>query len=113
MKVAVGLTVVGVVMACVMVFSFGLIVDVWVDLLVGLIVVFGMVVGFTVGLGLATVVGGGVDVAACVGAGAEFLLAEPHGMKRYLPTPEVETSGLGDLDESDIDMNPIFRNCLR
>ena len=76
-------------------------------------VVFETVAVFTDGFGLAAVVGVGVDVAACVGAGAEFLLAEPHGMKRYLPTPEVETSGLGDFDESDIDMNPILRNCRR
>ena len=82
-----------------------------------LFVVFETVAGFTDGLGLAVGVGvGAVAVVSALvddGAGAEFLLAEPHGMKRYLPTPEVETSGLGDLDESDIDMNPIFRNCLR
>ena len=105
--VAVGLNVVTV---CVMiVFSFDcLLVGVW----FGLFVVFETVVGFIVGFGLA--VGVGVDVAVCVGAGTEFLLGELlHGMKRYFPTPEVETSGLGDFDESDIDMNPILRNCLR
>ena len=74
-------------------------------------VVFETVAVFTDGFGLAA--GVGVGAAACVGAGAEFRLAEPHGMKRYFPTPEVETSGLGDFDDRDIDMNPIFRNCLR
>ena len=80
-----------------------------------LIVVFETVavVGLIDGLGLAAVVVVSVDVAACVGADAEFLLAEPHGMKRYFPTPEVETSGLGDFDESANDRKPILRNCLR
>ena len=84
---------------------------VWVGLL---FVAFEMVavVGFTVGFGLAAVVG--VDVAVCVGADAEFLLGElPQGMNKYLPTPDDDTIGIGDLDESDIDMNPILRNCLR
>ena len=82
-----------------------------------LFVVFETVAGFTDGLELA--VGVGVGAVAVVGAlvdagaGAEFLLAEPQGMKRYFPTPEVETSGLGDFDDRDNDINPIFRNCLR
>ena len=74
-------------------------------------VVFETVAVFTDGFGLVV----GVDTAAvvCVGADTELLWAEPQGMKRYFPTPEVETSGLDDLDESDIDMKPIFRNCRR
>ena len=47
------------------------------------------------------------------GSGAVFPCGSLHGMNRYLPMPPIETIALGDFDESDMDTNPIFRNCFR